>query len=352
LIIQTWIELVRESVPSAQELSSEQIQDNLPVILPSMADALEASVGKTNRNLMDASPKQGIKRFHQHYDVCELMTEDRLLRRVIMEQTGAGLGRRMNEAEQIALNTAVDLMLQQAVVAFVNAQKGQLRTAAEVELKYLSFLSHDLNNNLSSVTLMLQLLRQRLADSVEFADDVQTLDAAQQSILDTMGGMARLLQSERLRKAGVEADHHPVNLHTLASNVARQVSSQAQKKGVKIAVDVPAETRCRSDGELIVLILQNLVGNAVKFSTKGTVRIGLVPLEDRCVLSVSDEGPGIAAEHLDRIFDAFRRGESHSQPGVGLGLSIASQAAKLLGGQLSVESKVGAGSTFTLSLPR
>jgi signal transduction histidine kinase len=350
-IIQVWVEQVRQSVPSAHGLPSEQIEDSLPAILPSMADALEVGVGRQARMLMEASPEQGVKRFYQHYDVTELMTEDRLLRRVIIEQTGAALGRRMTESEQVALNTAIDLMLQQAVTAFVDEQKGQLRSAAEAELKYLSFLSHDLNNNLGSVTLMLQMLRHRLAASSEFASDVETLDAAQQSILDTIGGMGRLLQSERLRKAGVEAEHRPVNVHHLASNVARQMSAQAQKKGVSISVEVPEDCVCRSDGELIGLVLQNLVGNAVKFSNKGTVRIGLAPAKDGCALCVSDDGPGISVEHLNRIFDSFRRGESHGQVGVGLGLTIASQAAKLLGAQLGVESKVGEGSTFTLTLP-
>jgi signal transduction histidine kinase len=95
------------------------------------------------------------------------------------------------------------------------------------------------------------------------------------------------------------------------------------------------------------------VGNAVKYSTRGIVRIGAKRRREdqHWVLSISDEGPGIAKEHLARIFDAFRRGDAHGQPGVGLGLAIASQAAKLLGAELTVESSVGVGSRFRLILP-
>ena len=71
----------------------------------------------------------------------------------------------------------------------------------------------------------------------------------------------------------------------------------------------------------------------------------------RWVLSVSDEGPGIAPEQLQIIFKAFRRGEAHGQEGVGLGLAIASEAAKLLDAELTVKSEVGRGSVFRLSLP-
>jgi signal transduction histidine kinase len=68
------------------------------------------------------------------------------------------------------------------------------------------------------------------------------------------------------------------------------------------------------------------------------------------VIGVSDEGPGIAPENLSRLFNAFSRGDTHGQAGVGLGLSIASQAAKLLGAKLEVESSLGEGSTFRLLL--
>jgi signal transduction histidine kinase len=103
---------------------------------------------------------------------------------------------------------------------------------------------------------------------------------------------------------------------------------------------------------LIGLVVQNLVGNAVKYSSTGMVRISATCGADgRCAISVSDEGPGIAVEHLNRIFDAFARGEMYGQGGVGLGLAIASQAAKLLGAELAVESAVGTGSAFRLVLP-
>jgi signal transduction histidine kinase len=107
-----------------------------------------------------------------------------------------------------------------------------------------------------------------------------------------------------------------------------------------------------SDGELLSLVLQNLVGNGVKYSSGGTVRIGSdgAAEEGRPVIWVSDQGPGIAPEKIGHIFEAFKRGEVHGQRGVGLGLSIASQAAKHLGAELTVDSQLGIGSTFRLKL--
>jgi signal transduction histidine kinase len=113
----------------------------------------------------------------------------------------------------------------------------------------------------------------------------------------------------------------------------------------------------RSDPDLIVLVLQNLVHNAVKYSGRGAIRLGCrrarAPRGERwCVLSVSDEGPGIYQPQLARIFDPFwRGGPTQGRDGAGLGLAIASEAAKALGAELSVESQLGAGSTFYLRLP-
>ncbi len=351
LIISEWLVQVRRALSGTQDLNNDQLADHLPLILPGMADALEQG-GRPSR-LMDTSPAQGLTRFHQHYDVRALMTEDRLLRRIIIEQVELVLARCMSSAEHVALNMAVDLMLQQAVVAFVEQQSVQLRLAAEAELKYLSFLSHDLSNNLSSVTLMLQVLRQKLETTAEFAGDAALLADAQRSIADTVAGMGRLLQSERLRKAGVQPEPRPVDLRAAAAAVARQVEQAAARKAIRVDLDVPGGATADTDPELLGLVLQNLVGNAVKFAPGGsTVRIVAESGRDgACVMSVADEGPGIAPEHLGHIFDAFRRGAAHGQSGVGLGLTIASQAAKLLGAALDVRSTLGRGSTFALTLP-
>jgi signal transduction histidine kinase len=149
-----------------------------------------------------------------------------------------------------------------------------------------------LYNNLSGITVTLQVLRRRLGTSPEFAQDVGTLDDALQAILDTIGGMGRLLQSERLRRGGVEPERRPVNLHGLLVNAARRFAKAAERKGMRIVVDSTPEVVAHSDRELMGLVVQNLVGNAVKFADRGTVRVTAACGDGRCVVAVSDEGPG------------------------------------------------------------
>ena len=323
----------------------------MPAILNGMADALASGRAAEVSGLMERSPEQGVHRFEIHYDVRQLATEDRLLRRLINEHVGAALDRPVHPEEAAALNWAIDIMVQQAMVAFVEHQNRRLRDAAEAELKYLSFLSHDLSGSLGNVTIWLQILRRALSASPQFAHELSALDTAQQAILDTMGGMGRLLQAERLRHGVGQAKVGPVDLGALASDVAAPFATPAERRGLRLSVQVPADATVTSDPELIRLALQNLIGNAVKYGGRGAVRVGAELVEGRWSLSVSDEGPGIAPEKLGQIADAFRRGEMHGQGGVGLGLAIASRAAKMLDAELTVASQLGDGSTFRLTFP-
>jgi signal transduction histidine kinase len=350
-----WDAAVRKAMPELNRLSFDELKDSVPKILSAIADAMaSADLGHIDR-LVATAPMQGLTRFRQEYDLAEIMQEDRLLRGIIVFNIEDAMNRQMTREEAASLHATVDVMLQRAAVALAEQQKAQLREAAERELKYVSFLSHDLNNNLGGVTLMLKLLRQELRKSDEFADAAGMLDSAQRSIQETIEGMRRMLEHERLRKVGAVPAVTPLNLHAYLSNLARDFGREAQAKGLGITVEAPEGPVVRSDPELMSLVFRNLVGNAVKFATKGSITLRAherqVDTTKRWVVSVEDEGPGIAPEHMSRIFEAFRRGEAHAHKGVGLGLAIASQAAKLLGAELTVESELGKGSTFLLTLP-
>lgn len=352
-IVDEWDAVVRGAMPHLNRLTREEMRDSVPSILAGIADALGSADPGDADGVARRSARQGLSRFRLHYSVADIMHEDRLLRAVIVAQVEARLGGRMDAAEAAALHAAIDVMLRGAVAALVAEQEAQLRAAAERELKYLAFLSHDLTNNLGGVTLALKLLGRQIADCGPEA--AATVGHAERSIRRTVDGMRRLLDHERLRKGDASPELRDVDLGDLADDLVRHFEPGAAAKGVTVVAEVcPGGAVARTDPELVWLVMQNLVGNAVKFSPSGAVRIRAVdrpPGAWGWAMSVSDEGPGIAPADVDRIFEAFRRGRSHGQEGVGLGLAVASQAARLLGAELSVESKVGAGATFVLSLP-
>lgn len=228
--------------------------------------------------------------------------------------------------------------------------------ACDSGLKHLSFLSHDLNNNLGAATLHLALLRRRLATSPAFADACEMLDRTQASIDHTIHVMRRLLAYGKLRGTAAACVTGEVNVCGLVNDVIAQHRLASDAKGIEVVSDVPAEATVAADAGLLVLVLQNLVGNGVKYSDPGvTVRVIFRSCSgtrgDAWTLSVSDDGPGIAPQQMARIFAPFRRGDCRAEDGMGLGLAIATEAARLLGTRLSVVSAPGVGSTFWL-LPR
>ena len=354
-VLRRWENAVKKLLPHADALTLHQLRDHLPQILDQTVDALAANHAAPLSELVEMTRSHGSLRFHQQFNVQELIVEYRVLRRILVEEINRGLGGKMKVGQVIALNMGIDTALQHGVMAFINHQKEQLRAAGEVQSRYLSYLSHDLRNNLNGCTLMLEVLRQRLAGLEGFAEDVQDISSVQRSVTETIAGMDRILQAERLRREAIQPRVQSVDLHALVHDVARHASRQAEHKGLKLRLDVPPGVSVDSDRELITLVLQNLIGNAVKYSQHGTITVAARPRQDPgrdgWEIDVSDEGPGIAPHHRDRMFQAFSRGETHGQAGVGLGLAIANQAARLLGGRLSFESELDKGSVFRFSLP-
>jgi hypothetical protein len=116
-IVETWMVAVRAAIPAATDLPSDELRDQLPAILAKMADIMESADNHDLGALAQNSPTQGPTRFQQRYDVRALMTEDRLLRRVIIKQVEVALNRRMIQTERVALNIGVDTMLQETVTA-------------------------------------------------------------------------------------------------------------------------------------------------------------------------------------------------------------------------------------------
>jgi signal transduction histidine kinase len=354
-IVAEWEIAVRGTLPAADELTLQQLRNSLPSILEEVAAALASGKPRATRELIKGSRSHGATRFHENYNIRELIVEYRLLRRIVIEHVSEALDDQLDARSNIALNMAIDTALQVGVVAFTEHLQQRIRASTDTQSKYLSFLSHDLRNHLNHAMLHLQLLAARLAKAPEYAKSVEDIESIKRAILQTTSGMDQLLQAEQLRQECADVNTQRVDLKHLLSEITNQSRHDAQSKGLKLEVEVPEGAHTISDESLLTLVLQNLLGNAVKYSSTGTIRI---TARDRAegknsgwILSISDEGPGIASENLTSLFDAFKRGETHGKPGVGLGLTIAAQAARLLGGELTVESKLNVGSTFRLMLP-
>lgn len=231
-----------------------------------------------------------------------------------------------------------------------NAAAHARRAAAE---ELVTVLAHDLRNFLAPLTLRLDTLRLR-AERAGRADDVNDLDAAGRA-LGRLGNMVSdLLDVARIDRGLFHLNTQAVDLGALTVEVASTLDTP--KHPVMVRVLEGERISVPGDPARLRQCLENLIANAIQQSPAGAavsifVRRGKGErLDDRALLEVADEGPGIPQELLPHLFDRYVTGDT-SRGGLGLGLYLAERIAAVHGGTLSVESKPGDGARFILSLP-
>ena len=165
-----------------------------------------------------------------------------------------------------------------------------------------------------------------------------------------------ILTFSRLESGHETVSAEPVDLRALAREAAELMEPVAGGRGLSLTVSLPRDpVPLRTDGARIRQILINLLGNAVKFTESGAVRMTVSARPDAVSVAVTDTGPGIAADDMERIFEPFVQLDSartRRAGGTGLGLPVSRELARLLGGDVVVRSAPGEGSTFTLVVPR
>lgn len=231
----------------------------------------------------------------------------------------------------------------------------ELRAARAAGDRFLANMSHELRTPLNSVIGFSGVLLSGAAGDLEPEQQRQIamINDSGRHLLHIINDMLDLSAIESGR---VTLDREGVDAAEVVRSVAASVAPLAAEKAIGIEVDVPDEpVGMRSDPTRLRQVLINLAGNAIKFTDHGTVTLAVSADGDDAVFSVTDAGPGIPPEEIDAIFDAFRQGSAGSlakAPGVGLGLSISRRLAHMLGGEITVTSAPGEGSTFEFALPR
>ncbi len=187
------------------------------------------------------------------------------------------------------------------------------------------------------------------------AGDIHDALAAMERVLDRTAKLVdELLLIARGENRQLALAHAPFDLVPVVDELREITEAMAAEKPIEIRVEPSPPTWAQGDADRTRHVLLNLTSNAVRYTPRGTVTLRVVRNDGRVGVSVIDTGPGIAAEHLGRIFDRFYRidqSRSRELGGTGLGLAIARLLAELQGGSVEVSSTLGAGSAFTLWLP-
>jgi PAS domain S-box-containing protein len=229
------------------------------------------------------------------------------------------------------------------------------QAANQAKSYFLAMMSHELRTPLQAILGYTEVLLAAPAGafSAEQQEDLGYIEQGGRRMLTLIN---QLLDLSRIEADRLQVVRNPVDLAPILEQVRQDVAPQANRKGLALGLDLPEGVpRVMGDAERLRQILLNLVGNAVKFTEQGSVAVtAAVTDEATVVVRVRDTGMGIAPEAVPHIFEMFKQVDSRlarRHGGAGLGLAIAQKLAQLMGGQITVESTLGVGSTFTLQVP-
>ncbi len=253
-------------------------------------------------------------------------------------------------AERLAL--AQGALEQQVALATqaLREKKDEAEQANQAKSRFLAAASHDLRQPTHALGLFVSRLAQ-LPHDARTGELISNLDASVRAMQNLLDG---LLDISRLEARAIQVNKRPFALATLFEQLQQDLSAQAAEKGLKLRVR-PTDLWVMSDATLIYRVLLNLMGNALRYTERGGVLLAARRRASGQVeVQVWDSGIGIAPEHQQAIFTEFYQVGNAARDrtkGMGLGLNIVQRTTKLLDHPLSMNSRLGRGTRFNLSLP-
>ncbi|MEO8413228.1 MAG: ATP-binding protein [Ginsengibacter sp.] len=216
---------------------------------------------------------------------------------------------------------------------------------------FIGTVSHELKTPISSIKMSLQLLENK---------QVGLLNDEQQSLLDSIKDdvsrllkiTAELLNMTQVESGNIQLSMMPSDPKEILMYAVNANKTQAEEKKIKLALNSPGNLpKVHADYDKTAWVLTNLISNAIRYSYENsTISLSISQIEDKIKISVKDTGQGIAPEFKDKIFDRYFRVPGTKKEGTGLGLAISKEFIEAQGGQISVDSEFGAGSTFSFTL--
>jgi len=234
-------------------------------------------------------------------------------------------------------------------------EKGrQLEIASKHKSEFLANMSHELRTPLNAILGYAELILDKIyGDVPEKIQDV--LERLEKNGRHLLGLINDVLDLSKIEAGQLTLSVNEYSMKEVVQTVFTSVESLAAEKNLELKITIPPDLPSgKGDEQRITQVLLNLLGNAIKFTEEGEVRVEAKASNGTFLVSVSDTGPGLSEADQKKIFEEFRQADSSStrkKGGTGLGLSIAKRIIEMHGGRIWVESNLGKGSTFRFTLP-
>ncbi len=250
----------------------------------------------------------------------------------------------------VAVNFFLDIIYKN--IKKIEQQRRNLESMNRDKEKIFSIIAHDIKSPFANLEALVFMFRNQMLDSTNSQEYIQQIF---QQITQQNQALDDLLQWGSSSMQGINTKASPQLIKPIIQQIVEVFNENAQSKQLKINIDIPNNTQIIANRDHTIIILRNLISNAIKFrkpDTKPIVNISAKHAGDEWLFTVSDNGIGIDKEFSDKIFIIFQRLHNSSEyPGTGIGLAICKKIIEKLGGHLWVESEPGKGSTFTFTIP-
>jgi len=216
--------------------------------------------------------------------------------------------------------------------------------------RFIAMMSHEFRTPLASIINYAELAAEEGTSSNDIQKSIETISRSANHLTSLVEAV---LDDASLDAGQVELLEHDFNIVDLLNDMSAMMAPMAAEKGLSFAayVDPDVPKTIYADEVRLRQILINLLGNAVKFTVEGGVKLTATYNEGRLVVTVSDTGPGISIEDQERVFQAFERGHGRAETGAGLGLTITLRLVELMHGEVSLDSMPGEGCTVSVHVP-
>jgi signal transduction histidine kinase/HAMP domain-containing protein len=284
-----------------------------------------------------------------------LLREDRLIGGLVVRRRAPGEFQKETVDLLQTFATQSTLAIQNArLFREIEAKGRELEIASKHKSEFLANMSHELRTPLNAILGYTELILDKIYGDVP--DNIQeVLERVEKNGRHLLGLINDVLDLSKIEAGQLVLSLDDYSMKEVVHTVLTSVESLAAEKNLKLKVSVsPEVTHGRADQQRISQVLLNLIGNAIKFTEEGEVRVEATVSNDTFVVSVSDTGPGLSEADQQRVFEEFRQVDGSStrkKGGTGLGLSIAKRIVEMHGGRIWVNSTEGQGSTFWFTLP-